>query len=251
MEMDSVDVLSFLFMLGSLELGRAYSITTLTESQNQMLGNLVDFGLVYIPPSTSTQFFPTRLATTLTSDASALRSVSAGFDAALTAATGSKGFIIIETNYRLYAYTSSPLQIAVLSLFTKLSTRYPNMVSGRITRDSIRQAISHGITSDQIISYLSTHAHPQLLKASTAQRGGPVLPPTVVDQIRLWQIENERMKATPGFLFRDFEGQKEYEGCVRYADEIGVLVWKSDAKRMFFVTRHEQLRDYIKSRKMK
>lgn len=246
-----MDVLSFLFMLGSLELGRAYSITTLTESQNQMLGNLVDFGLVYIPPSTSTQFFPTRLATTLTSDASALRSVSAGFDAALTAATGSKGFIIIETNYRLYAYTSSPLQIAVLSLFTKLSTRYPNMVSGRITRDSIRQAISHGITSDQIISYLSTHAHPQLLKASTAQRGGPVLPPTVVDQIRLWQIENERMKATPGFLFRDFEGQKEYEGCVRYADEIGVLVWKSDAKRMFFVTRHEQLRDYIKSRKMK
>jgi len=73
----------------------------------------------------------------------------------------------------------------------------------------------------------------------------------VVDQIRLWQIENERMKATPGFLFRDFENQKEYEGCVRYADEIGVLVWKNDAKRMFFVTRHEQLRDYIKSRKIK
>jgi transcription initiation factor TFIIH subunit 4 len=251
METDNVDVLSFLFMLGSLELGRAYNTTTLTESQQRMLGHLVDFGLVYIPPSTSTQFFPTRLATTLTSDASALRSVSAGFDAATSAATGTKGFIIIETNYRLYAYTSSPLQIAVLSLFTKLSTRYPNMVAGRVTRDSIRQAISQGITSDQIISYLSTHAHPQLLKASAAQGGGPVLPPTVVDQIRLWQIENERMKATPGFLFRDFENQKEYEGCSRYADEIGVLIWKNDAKRMFFVTRHEQLRDYIKSRKVK
>lgn len=252
MEMDSVDVLSFLFMLGSLELGRAYSTTTLTASQSQMLTHLLDFGLVYIPPSSTTQFFPTRLATTLTSDASALRSVSAGFDAALSAASGSKGFIIIETNYRLYAYTSSPLQIAVLALFTKLSTRYPNMVSGRITRDSIRQAIGHGITSDQIISYLSTHAHPQLLKHSGVIGGGPVLPPTVVDQVRLWQIENERMKATPGFLFRDFDGgQKEYEGCVRYADEIGVLVWKSDAKRMFFVTRIEQVRDYIKSRKMK
>jgi transcription initiation factor TFIIH subunit 4 len=251
MDMDHVDVLSFLFMLGSLELGRAYNTTTLTESQQRMLGHLVDFGLVYIPPATPTQFFPTRLATTLTSDASALRSVSAGFDAALAAATGSKGFIIIETNYRLYAYTSSPLQIAVLSLFTKLSTRYPNMVSGRITRESIRQAISHGITSDQIISYLSTHAHPQLYKTAAAQAGGPVLPPTVVDQIRLWQIENERMKATPGFLFKEFESQKEYEGCAKYADEIGVLIWKSDAKRMFFVTRHEQLRDYIKSRKAK
>jgi transcription initiation factor TFIIH subunit 4 len=251
MEMDEVEVLSFLFMLGSLELGRAYNTITLTESQLRMLKHLVDFGLVYIPPSSPTQFFPTRLATTLTSDASALRSVSAGFDAALTAASGSKGFIIIETNYRLYAYTSSPLQIAVLSLFTKLSTRYPNMVSGRITRESIRQAISHGITSDQIISYLSTHAHPQLYKTPAAQAGGPVLPPTVVDQIRLWQIENERMKATPGFLFKEFETQKEYESCAKYADEIGVLKWKSDAKRMFFVTRHEQLRDYMKSRKAK
>lgn len=79
----------------------------------------------------------------------------------------------------------------------------------------------------------------------------PVLPPTVVDQIRLWQIENERMKATPGFLFKDFATLQEYESVVRYADEIGVLVWKSDAKRTFFVTRHEQLRDFIKSRKMK
>ncbi|KAH8808518.1 RNA polymerase II transcription factor-like protein B subunit 2 [Xylogone sp. PMI_703] len=251
MGMDSVDVLSFLFMLGSLELGRAYSTTTLEKSQAKMLSHLCDFGLIYLRSPESPQFFPTRLATTLTSDASALRSVSAGFDAASTAAPGSKGFIIIETNYRLYAYTSSPLQIAVLSLFTKLSTRYPNMVSGRITRDSIRQAISHGITSDQIISYLTTHAHPQLVKTAAATGVGPVLPPTVVDQIRLWQIENERMKATPGFLFRDFDGVKEYEGCVKYADEIGVLVWKSDAKRMFFVTRHEQLRDYIKSRKVK
>lgn len=250
MELDSVEVLSFLFILGSLELGRAYNRATLTDSQRQMLPYLVDFGLIYVSRSSSGHFFPTRLATTLTSDASALRSVSAGFEAALSAAGGAKGFIIIETNYRLYAYTNSPLQIAVLSLFTKLKTRYPNMVSGRVTRKSVGEAISHGITSDQIITYLSTHAHPQLVKSSTLH-GRPVLPPTVVDQIRLWQIENERMKATPGFLFRDFENQKEYEGCVRYADEIGVLVWKSEAKRMFFVTRHEQLRDYIKSRKIK
>jgi transcription initiation factor TFIIH subunit 4 len=245
MEMDSVDVLSFLFMLGSLELGLAYSTTTLTPTQRTMLRNLVDFGLIYIPPSSPTHFYPTRLSTTLTSDASALRSISSGFDNALRSASGSKGFIVIETNYRLYAYTSSPLQIAVLALFTKLTTRFPNMVSGRVTRNSISRAIEHGITSDQIISYLQTHAHPQMRKKL------PVLPPTVVDQIRLWQIENERMKATPGFLFKDFATLAEYEGVVRYADEIGVLVWKSDAKRSFFVTRHEQLRDYIKSRKMK
>ena len=57
------------------------------------------------------------------------------------------------------------------------------------------------------------------------------------------------MKVTRGFLFKDFEDQKEYDACAKYADEIGVLAWKSDAKRMFFVTKHEQLRDYLKSRK--
>ncbi|RKF56196.1 General transcription and DNA repair factor IIH subunit TFB2 [Erysiphe neolycopersici] len=214
--------------------------------QQEMLSYLSSFGLIYLPPKSSI-FYPTRLATTLTSEASALRSVSDGFDAACRI-NGVKGFIIIETNYRVYAYTNSPLQIAVLALFTKFNSRYPNMVAGKITRESVAKAISHGITSDQIISYLSTHAHPQLVK-SAALKGGPVLPPTVVDQIRLWQIESERMKATSGFLFRDFETQKEYESCAHYADEIGVLVWRNESKRMFFVTRHEQLRDFIKSRK--
>ncbi|KFY21836.1 hypothetical protein V493_07075 [Pseudogymnoascus sp. VKM F-4281 (FW-2241)] len=245
--MDHVDLLSFFFLLGSLELGLAYSTSTLSTTQQAMLPILADFGLVYSPPSSSS-FFPTRLATTLTSSASALRSIASGFSAAAASPAssgGTTGFIVIETNYRLYAYTSSPLQIAVLALFAKLSTRYPNMVSGRVTRDSVRGAIEHGITADQIISYLTTHAHPQL------RRKSPILPPTVVDQIRLWQIENERMKATAGFLFKDFASLAEYEGCVRYADEIGVLVWRSDAKRSFFVTKHEQLRDYIKSRKIK
>jgi transcription initiation factor TFIIH subunit 4 len=246
MGFDSVEVLSFLFMLGSLELGRAYSTSTLSDAQHQMLKYLVDFGLVYVPPSATTEFFPTRLATTLTSDASALRSVSAGFNAAMSGSNSSKGFIIIETNYRVYAYTNSPLQIAVLALFTRFNTRYPNMVSGRITRQSVYNAISHGITSDQIITYLTTHAHPQLIKSATV-RGGPIVPPTVVDQIRLWQIENERMKATGGFLFTDFDTQKEYEDCARYADEVGVLVYKNDAKREFFVTRVEQMKDYVKS----
>ncbi|KAJ9142445.1 RNA polymerase II transcription factor B subunit 2 [Pleurostoma richardsiae] len=257
--MDSVDMLSFLFMLGSLELGRAYDTDALTEPRRNMLPNLVDFGLIYIPHGNPHQYFPTRLATTLTSSGSALRSVSSGFDAASGpnaasssglpgAAPDAKGSIILETNYRLYAYTDSPLQIAVLALFTQLKMRFAGMVSGRLTRDSIRRAIGYGITSDQIISYLAAHAHEQMHRVAALQ-GRPVLPPTVVDQIRLWQLENERMRTTTGFLFKDFEGQAEYDALVQYADEIGVLVWRSDKKQMFFASRHEQLRDYLKLRK--
>ena len=232
--MDEVDVLSFLFMLGSLELGLPYSKANLTPTQTQMLSDLGDFGVVYEPNSSSTHFYPTRLATTLTSDAGGLRS-------SLASSADNRGFIVIETNYRLYAYTSSNLQIAILTLFTRLMTRYPNMVAGKITRESIRRAVSMGITSDQIISYLTTHAHPQMAKNQL------ILPPTVVDQIRLWQLEGDRMKATPGYLFKEFHTQADYEAPCKYAEEIGVLVWKHDGKRVFFVTRHEQVAAYLNS----
>ena len=241
--MDSVEILSFLFMLGSLELDRDYNLQMLTATQKRMLNDLCDFGIIFRREENSTCFHPTRLATTLTSDAGAFRSVNAGFDNALQ--SEGKGFIVIETNYRIYAYTSSPLQIAVLALFTRLSTRYPNMVSGRISRESIRRAIAMGITSEQIISYLSTHAHPQMRKSL------PILPPTVVDQIRLWQIEGERMKATAGYLFRDFATVDEYLGPCTYAEEIGVLVWKNHHRRMFFVSRHEQIASYLQTRSSK
>ncbi|KAF2138474.1 uncharacterized protein K452DRAFT_311414 [Aplosporella prunicola CBS 121167] len=244
LKMDEVDVLSFLFMLGSLELGQAYSTANLSPTQLQMLEDLNDFGIVYRTSPSSPRFYPTRLATTLTSDAAALQNTSA-FSSALDASSApgaTKGYIIIETNYRLYAYTSSELQIAVLNLFTRLTTRFPNLVAGKLTKESVQRAIALGITSDQIIAYLDTYAHPQM------QKHVPALPPTVVDQIRLWQIEGERMLATDGFLMKDFKDWEEYKDIRDYARAIGVRVWDSDVKRLLFITRHEQISQFIRNR---
>jgi transcription initiation factor TFIIH subunit 4 len=252
-----VEVLSFIFLLSSLELGESYEKKHLTPTQLRTLADLTDFGIVYqhSPTSDSTRFYPTRLATTLTSDSMALGSPVSGTFAPETAATGSQpgaGFIIIETNYRLYAYTSSPLQISLIALFTTLKYRFPNLVTGKLTRQSIRRAVEMGITADQIISYLATHAHPQMRKLHSSKSApgtaGSVLPPTVVDQIRLWQLERDRIKATTGFLFKDFATTAEFEAPCRYAEEIGVLAWKSDKRRMFFVTRHEQVAAFLRSR---
>ncbi|RDA83051.1 hypothetical protein CP532_1452 [Ophiocordyceps camponoti-leonardi (nom. inval.)] len=279
---ETVDMLCFLFVLATTELGKAYDTNALTEQRKNMLPSLIDFGLIYIPQHKRSMFFPTRLATTLTSAGSgSLRSISDGVAAVTAAASSSssssnnqnsngvangsqqqgsklagqsggaaeqKGSVIVETNFRLYAYTQSTLQIAVLALFTKLNMRFPDMVAGRISRASIRQAINFGISADQIISYLAAHAHEQMHRASTVSNK-PLLAPTVVDQIRLWQLETERMKTTGGFLFRDFDDQKEYLDTARFAQEIGVLVWRSDKSGMFFANKHEQIRDYLKSRK--
>ena len=196
----------------------------------------------------STRYYPTRLATTLTSDAPALPNSSLTSTTTSTTSNQStapptqneKGYIILETNYRLYAYTSSPLLISILSLFSDLKTRYPNLVTAKLTKTSTTRAIQSGITSEQIISYLLTHAHPIL---STQN---PILPPTVVDQIRLWQLEGERMEAHQGYLIKDVGGAEEYEKAVKYAEALGVLRERFDAKGWFFVSRMEQMGAYFK-----
>ncbi|KAI1380541.1 transcription factor Tfb2 [Hypoxylon crocopeplum] len=249
-DMDSVDMLQFFFLLASLQFGRAYSTDALTESRRNMLPSLVDFGLIYIPQHNTHQFFPTRLATTLTNNETALRSVSAGFSAISSTASDEqdKCTIILETNFRMYAYVQSPLQIAVLALFSDLKFRFKGLVSGHLTRKSIKKAVSHGITSDQIVSYLSTHADEQMYRHA-ANNNKPVLPPVVIDQIRLWQLDTERISTRDGYLFKEFDEYKEYKAVADFADNIGVCAWRNDKKGIFFATKVEQIKDFMKSRR--
>lgn len=248
--MDSVDMLQFFFLLASLEFGRAYSTDALTESRRNMLPSLIDFGLIYIPQHNTRQFFPTRLATTLTSNETALRSVSAGFSSATNATSEEqdKCTIILETNFRMYAYVHSPLQIAVLALFSDLKFRFKGLVSGHLTRQSIKNAVAHGITSDQIVAYLSTHADEQMYRHAAASNK-PVLPPVVIDQIRLWQLDTERISTRDGYIFKEFDEYKEYKAVADFADNIGVCAWRNDKKGIFFTTKVEQIKDFMKARK--
>lgn len=77
---------------------------------------------------------------------------------------------------------------------------------GILTRDSVRQALRGGITANQIIGYLTQHAHPQMLQGENASP----LPPTVVDQIRLWENERNRFTFTDGVLYSQFLSQVKY-----------------------------------------
>jgi transcription initiation factor TFIIH subunit 4 len=151
---NTIDVLNFFFQLASFEFGHGYSIETLNSTQKQMLEDLKHLGLVFQKKRNAECFYPTRLSTLLTSgDAVGL---------ALETRESSKGYILIETNYRVYAYTDSPLQIAILSLFVAMKAKFANMVLGVLSRDSVREAFSNGITADQIIAFLVAHAHPQM-----------------------------------------------------------------------------------------
>jgi transcription initiation factor TFIIH subunit 4 len=267
-KMDPVDVLSFLFLVSSLELGLAYAISSLDKTQQLILNDLETFGLVYVPKLEDADsvdyFYPTRLATTLTSDSiTTLSATNATLGSSLSATGAAKGFIIVETNFRVYAYTSSPLQIALLSLFINLRSRHPNLVTGKMSKSSVQRAVLAGITAEQIISYLTSHAHPQMRRHAQAEQAmlqatgidsGRViatLPPTIIDQIQLWQIERDRMTTTGGYLFQDFANAGEYEAVSKYAEEVGVLVWKNNEKKMFFVVESglEQVKQILANRR--
>ncbi|KAF9978729.1 RNA polymerase II transcription factor B 52 kDa subunit [Actinomortierella ambigua] len=258
LNMDLVEVLNFFFQLGSLELGNDYSSETLTDTQTHLLEDLKAYGIVYQRKRGSRRFYPTRLATTLTSGTPVMlgshtnpnrAGATANLtDGAMAAGAGAEenddhGFVILETNYRIYAYTDSPLQIAVLNLFVHLRDRFPNMVTGVVTRDSIRQALSKGITADQIITYLTSHAHPQMKKNT------PILPLTVVDQIRLWEIEKNRLRPTPGWLYSQFNRQADFDATLEYASELGVVIWSNPKRRMVCITSqgHNSVGSYVKS----
>lgn len=252
-QMDLVEVLSFLFMLSTMDLGREYSTEPLSETQKAMLEDLRDYGLVWQRKTSSKRFSPTRLATTLTSSSPPLPSshstggshTADGTGAvALSSGAVQQGFIVLETNYRIYAYTDNPLQTAVLNLFITMKYRFPNLVVGMLTRESVRKALGNGISADQIISYLTTHAHPQMRK------NNPLLPVTVQDQIRLWELERNRLKSAEGYLYKDFASQADYEYVLAYAKQLDVVLWENASKRCFFGTLegHANVRGFIERR---
>lgn len=239
---DEVEVLNFIFMLGCLEVGTEYAAANITDVQQQILADVADLGIIYHAPH-SQRFTPTPLATILTSEAGDYGAPADNSDAGKPL----KGFIILETNFRMYAYTDSTLQICILNLFCELKSRFSNLVVGRISRESVRRAFHNGITADQIIQYLTVHAHDQMKNGEA----GHVLAPTISDQIKLWQLELDRFVSNSGFLYRDFATAQEYNLIVTYAQEMGALMWKNDARRMFFVDRdsNRKVLEYV-NRKM-
>uniref|UniRef100_A0A3B3Z818 General transcription factor IIH subunit 4 n=1 Tax=Periophthalmus magnuspinnatus TaxID=409849 RepID=A0A3B3Z818_9GOBI len=211
--MDLVEILSFLFQLSFSTLGRDYSVEGMSESLLTFLQHLREFGLVFQRKRKSRRYYPTRLAITL----------AAGV-------TSNTGFIVVETNYRIYAYTNSELQIALVALFSEMLYRFSNLVVAQVTRESVQQAIANGITAQQIIHFLKTRAHPVMLKQT------PVLPPTITDQIRLWELERDRLQFTEGVLYNQFLSQADFEMLRDRAQSLGCLVWQDAPHRVMVVT---------------
>ncbi|XP_066921329.1 general transcription factor IIH subunit 4-like [Clytia hemisphaerica] len=230
-----VQCLSFLFQTGFSVLGKDYPVKNLTAEQFNFLQLLREVGLAHQRKRTSKRYYPTRLAINLgTAVTGSTNTISQG-----------QSYLVVETNYRVYAYTESALQVSLLSLFTDIKSRFPDFTVGTLSRESVQQALACGISASQIIDFLRTRARPQMLSRT------PIIPPTITDQIKLWEMERDRLRYTEGVLYNQFLAQSDFEMLRRYADENQHLLWANSQKRLMVVSKegHDDVKRYWKKNK--
>lgn len=191
------DILQFLFRLTFLRSGDKYNIESLTHTQQALIYDLNEFGLIYITQNNK-YYTPTYLAMLL-SNTQNISSSTSNLLLGSSSSQQNQGFIIVETTFKIYAFTQSLFHTKLLSLFVRLDYRLPSMIVGTITKQSIRNALKNNITSNEIINYLDGYAH------SIMRQEYPILPPTVVDQIKLWEHERDRLHRVEAILIDHFD----------------------------------------------
>lgn len=187
-------LLSFLFRLAFLKVGEVYSLGALPAAQQVAVMELASAGIVYLEPASRVApsprwFVPTHLAASL---AAGLSHEAHGGSAGVGATDGD---LIVETNFRLYCYTSSDLRVAIVSLFVKPLYRLPNLFVGLVSRDSVTDACTRGVSAEQIVAHMRDRAHWRARQRAVA------VPETVADQIRLWEAQRYRVAMTRATLF--------------------------------------------------
>ncbi|KAJ3692942.1 hypothetical protein LUZ60_012037 [Juncus effusus] len=231
--MDPTELISFLLELSFHTQGQAYNVNTLTDVQRQAIKDLSDLGLVkYQQARKDGWFIPTKLATNLSvslSDSSSRK----------------EGFVVVETNFRTYAYSTSRLHCEILRLFSRIEYQLPNLIVGAITKESLYNAFENGITAEQIVSFLQQNAHPRVAEKT------PSVPENVTDQIRLWETDRNRVDMVQSHLYEDFPSKDLFESCCDFAREYGCLLWE-DPKKMRLIVKgelHQQMRDFLRGQR--
>ena len=107
---------------------------------------------------------------------------------------------LVMNSAQVYAYTTSPVQVAILELFCRNDCVLPNLFVGTLTRDSVTKALGSGITAEEIVAYLRAHAHPHVARRVPTVpevRTGYLCmtpPPSLWNGERLWM----QTRAWPG-----------------------------------------------------
>ncbi|KAJ1614044.1 putative transcription factor TFIIH [Cryptosporidium canis] len=136
--------------------------------------------------------------------------------------------IIVQSNFRIYCYTASPLQAKILRHLCQVKVRGPNVISGILSRKGLLSAYSMGVSAEQILRFFSCNAHPIILRRNMLE-GTSIIPINVETQLKLWEKDKNRLKITYASTFSDWGTNSNdiqlYAQTVLYAKSKDILLY--------------------------
>lgn len=143
-------------------------------------------------------------------------------------------YLILETNFKIYAFPSQSYEKSILFLFCKTETVFPNMIKATLDEECIMTAFNKGITANQIIKYLQDHSS--------------VIPKNVINQILIWEKKQRRIKTHNGYLYHDFLHLSDYQKILKLLESKSSLIFKDEEKRILIGKEdtHEEVKELLK-----
>ncbi len=124
--------------------------------------------------------------------------------------------MIVETNFKIYAYSNSPFHIDLLAHFALIEYKLPNLIVASLTQKTIKNAYQKGIRREQIVKFLNKNIHnaqralveKEKTRAHNTGPGGDILerikvdsmyttegeafiPENVRQQLEMWEREKD------------------------------------------------------------
>eukprot|EP00916_Digyalum_oweni_P027253 GHVL01044662.1.p2 GENE.GHVL01044662.1~~GHVL01044662.1.p2 ORF type:complete len:232 (+),score=33.69 GHVL01044662.1:986-1681(+) len=131
--------------------------------------------------------------------------------------------VVVQSNFKIYAYTASQLVISLLGLFCDMEIRLPNLVVGQISRSSCLKAFQQNITAAQILRFLTTQVNPDACKTSKEEP----LPENVATEILLWEQERQRVTVERVQVLSDWNRYDLFKRTVTFAEQWNYLLWST------------------------
>ena len=111
---------------------------------------------------------------------------------------GFKNDIIVETDFKLYAYSNNSEYLeALLELFSEIKFRMPTLLVCSLEETKIREVYKTGIKPQQILSYLNNNTHKEVrrsrIQAMTEEEVRQIdssfafIPENIIEQLIIWQ----------------------------------------------------------------
>lgn len=136
--------------------------------------------------------------------------------------------IIVQSNFRIYCYTASPLQAKIIRHLCQVKVRGPNVICGILSRKGLLSAYSMGVSAEQILRFFSSNAHPIVLRRNMLE-GTSIIPTNVETQLKLWEKDRNRLKISYATTFSDWGTSPNdiqlYGQAVLYAKSKDILLY--------------------------